>query len=238
MLSGYVAMFFRKGSRRHGLAGDVFAVSMLTLSATGVWLATMKSEPGNILGGALTFYLVATGWMTGRRGDSETSPFDWIALMAISSIAGVELTFGVQALLSPSGIKYGYPAAPYLVFGGVALLSAFGDIRMLERKSIMGARRIARHLWRMCFAWFIASASIFTARQERFPAVLRQTGVLAFLSYLPLLLLLFWFVRVRFVPWLAARRAHQDQSLHVGQAAGQGILSSPNLIHGGARRTA
>jgi uncharacterized membrane protein len=58
MLSGFVAVFLLKGSRRHGLAGKVFVVSMLCLSATGTFLAVLKAEPGNILGGTLTFYLV------------------------------------------------------------------------------------------------------------------------------------------------------------------------------------
>jgi hypothetical protein len=238
MLSGYAAMFFRKGSRRHGLSGDVFVVSMLVLSATGIWLATLKSEPGNILGGALTFYLVATGWMSANRGNSGTGLFDWVALMGISSIAGVQLTFGVQAALSPTGLKYDYPAWPYFFLGSVALLAALGDVRMLERGSIVGPKRVARHLWRMCFAWFIASASIFTARQERFPAVLRETGVLALLSYLPLLLMVFWFVRVRYIESAAARRENREQALHVGRAPEHNVLAASNLISSGARRTA
>jgi hypothetical protein len=58
MLSGFVAIFFRKGSRRHGIAGNVFVISMLILSASGVYLALVKSQLGNVSGGILTFYLV------------------------------------------------------------------------------------------------------------------------------------------------------------------------------------
>ncbi|MGA9508210.1 MAG: hypothetical protein WBV55_06130 [Candidatus Sulfotelmatobacter sp.] len=49
----------------------------------------------------------------------------------------------------------------------------------------------------MCFALFIAAASIFLARQQLFPALMRKTGTLVFLSILPLLLMIFWLVRVR-----------------------------------------
>ncbi len=70
---------------------------------------------------------------------------------------------------------------------------------MIMSGGIYGAKRIARHLWRMCFAWFIASASIFLARPHLFPAVLRKTGALYFLSLLPLVLMVFWLVRVLFV---------------------------------------
>ena len=67
---------------------------------------------------------------------------------------------------------------------------------MLARGGISGAQRIARHLWRMCFALFIAAASIFLARPQVFPAVLEKTGVLTFLSLLPLLLMIFWMFRI------------------------------------------
>ena len=67
MLSGFVTVFLRKGSRRHGIAGNVFVISMMSLSLTGVYLALMKSQPGNVIGGTLTFYLVTTAWLTARR---------------------------------------------------------------------------------------------------------------------------------------------------------------------------
>jgi uncharacterized membrane protein len=51
ILSGFVAVSLLKGSRRHGLAGNVFVVAMLILSASGAYLALIKSQPGNVLGG-------------------------------------------------------------------------------------------------------------------------------------------------------------------------------------------
>jgi hypothetical protein len=80
----------------------------------------------------------------------------------------------------------------------VALIAVIGDVRMLLRHGISGTQRLARHLWRMCFALFIASASIFLARPQLFPAFFRKTGILALLSFLPLLLLVFWLLRLRF----------------------------------------
>ena len=69
---------------------------------------------------------------------------------------------------------------------------------MLVRRGIVGSQRLARHLWRMCFALFIAAASIFLARQQVFPALLQKIGVLFLLSFLPLMLMVFWLFRVRF----------------------------------------
>ncbi|MGC1452103.1 MAG: hypothetical protein WA830_18895 [Candidatus Sulfotelmatobacter sp.] len=198
MLSGFVAVFLRKGSRQHGLAGNVFVIAMLCLSSTGVFLAIMKSQPGNVLGGTLTFYLVATAWMTARRRDGQPGIFDWGALLVVFALAAVEVTWGLEAATSQTGLKHDYPAGPYFFLGSVALLATVGDVRMLARRGISGTQRMARHLWRMCFALFIAAASIFLARQQVFPALLRKTGVLVLLSFLPLILMIFWLLRVRF----------------------------------------
>ncbi len=201
MLSGFVAIFLRKGSRRHAIAGNVFVVSMLCLSLSGVTLAVMRFQPGNILGGSLTFYLVATAWLTARRKDDHRrlGVVDWGALLLIASLTAFQLTWGLQAAISPSGLKYDYPPGPYFFMGSVALLATVGDVRMLVRGGIAGTQRVARHLWRMSFSLFIASASIFLARQHLFPVFMRRTGMLFVLSFLPLALMAFWLLRVRLV---------------------------------------
>ncbi len=60
LLSGAVALSFRKGSRPHGIAGNVFFISMLVASGAGAYLALRNWEMDNVFGGVLTFYLVAT----------------------------------------------------------------------------------------------------------------------------------------------------------------------------------
>jgi hypothetical protein len=84
-----------------------------------------------------------------------------------------------------------------IFMGSVILLAGIGDLRMLVR-GISGKRRIARHLWRMCFGWFIATCSFFLGQQPVFPARLRGSPVLLVPALLPLALLIFWLIRVRF----------------------------------------
>jgi hypothetical protein len=79
-----------------------------------------------------------------------------------------------------------------VIFTPVALSHLHGNLG----DAVFGAKRLARHLWRMCFAWFIASASIFLARPHLFPTVLRKTGTLYLLSILPLILMIFWLIRI------------------------------------------
>lgn len=197
LLSGAVAISFRKGSRRHGIAGEVFVVSMLSLGASAMYLAAMKHDVGNFVGGLLTIYLVTTAWLTARRRDCETSMFDWVALFIPLGVGLSNLIVGVQKLKNPSAFNDGVPVGMNFFMGSLILLLAAGDVRMLVR-GISPLQRILRHLWRMCFALFFASGSIFIARPHLFPAWLSTSHILLLLGVLPLLLMIFWLVRVRF----------------------------------------
>src|SRR5438876_6783307 len=193
-------MSFRKGSSPHRAAGNVFFISMLSLSASGAYLALMKHQMNNVFGGVLTFYMVATAWVTVRRKDKDgqTGMFDWGALLVALAVGVVIVTYGLEKAYSQTAPKDGVPAGMNFFMGSVVLLAAAEDIRMLMRGGISGAQRIARHLWRMCFGLFIASGSFFLGQQQVFPHWLRKTNVLFIPAILPLILLIFWLFRVRF----------------------------------------
>jgi hypothetical protein len=197
LFSGVLAMCFGKGSKGHRVTGNIFVVTMLSLSGSGVFLALIKSQPGNVLGGSLTFYLVATAWMTARRRNGGSGIFAWGGLLAVLAVLAVATTFGVEAATSSTGLKHDYPPGPYFFLAFVALVAFVGDVRMQVHGGVFGVQRVARHLWRMCFALFIASMSIFLARQQLFPVLMRKTGALVVLSFLPLALMVFWLIRIR-----------------------------------------
>lgn len=197
LLSGAIAMTFRKGSRRHGTAGKLFVISMLSLGMSASYLALTKHEIGNFVGGVLTIYLVTTAWLTARRRDGDTSIFDWAALLIPLAVGISSVTLGIQKMNRPTAFHDGVPAGMNFFMGSVVLLAAVGDVRMLVR-GISGKQRIARHLWRMCFGLFFASGSIFIARPHLFPVWLSTTHILLLLGVLPLIMLVFWMIRVRF----------------------------------------
>jgi hypothetical protein len=198
ILSGTAAMSFRKGSPRHALAGKVFVIAMMTMSSSAVYLALTKHQMGNVLGGTFALYLVTTAWLTARRGDGETSLFDWGALL-IPLLVGIGLWIsGLQVVYGHARSTNGIPVGMHFFMGSVMLLAAAGDIRMLVRGGVFGAKRIVRHLWRMCFGLFVATGSFFLGQQQVFPAWLRKTNVLFVPALLPLVLLIFWLFRVWF----------------------------------------
>jgi hypothetical protein len=204
-------MSFRKGSPRHVLAGKVFVASMLTMAVVAVYLAIVKHQPNNIGGGILTFYLISTAWLAARRGDGETSRLDWIALLIPLAIGVLSWMNGLRVVRSGASSQDGVPVGMTFFMGSVCLLAAAGDVRMLLSNGVFGARRIARHLWRMCFGLFIAAGSFFLGPSNRplrllsamglgqhLSPALFSTTLYLILSILPLILLIFWLVRVRF----------------------------------------
>src|SRR5207302_10068357 len=104
ILSGAAAMSFRKGSPRHALAGKIFVIAMLTMSSSAVYLAFMKHQMGNVLGGTFAFYLATTAWLTARRADGETSIFDW-GLLLIPLLVGIGLWIWFTSGASPGELN-------------------------------------------------------------------------------------------------------------------------------------
>jgi hypothetical protein len=211
LVSGTAAMSFRKGSPRHVLAGKVFVASMLTMAVGAVYLAITRHQPNNIGGGILTFYLIGTAWLTARRRDGETSRFDWVAMLIPLAIGIFTWMVGIRVLLSGASSQDGVPVGMTFFMGSVCLLAAAGDVRMLVRGGVLGTKRLARHLWRMCYGLFIAAGSFFLGPQNRplrllsavgigqhLPPALFSTTLYLILTVLPLILLIFWLVRVRF----------------------------------------
>jgi hypothetical protein len=196
MFAGAAAMSFRKGSVWHARAGNVFVGAMLIMASFASCLAYMKHQSNNVFGGILTIYMVATAWATARRRDGVTGILDWVGCVFAFTIGVLSVIHGFQKATgrAPSD---GSPAFMDAFMGSVILLAGIGDLRMLMR-GISGRRRIARHLWRMCFGWFIATGSFFLGQQQVFPAWLRGSPALLVPALLPLALLIYWMIRVRF----------------------------------------
>src|SRR3569832_2769990 len=157
LISGAAAMIFRKGSDRHRMYGNVFVVSMLTLGLSAAYLAIDNGDFGNLVGGVFTVYMVGSAWTTARRRDGGATLLDWTGLVAAVK-GGAALLF-----LSLQGVRTHHVTAPTIAgffLAAIAFLCAAGDMRMI-RGGLSGSQRIARHLWRMCFAFFVATGSFF-----------------------------------------------------------------------------
>src|SRR5205823_4391459 len=82
--------------------------------------------------------------------DGETSRFDWVALLIPLALGIFTWMNGLKVVRSGASSQDGVPVGMSFFMGSVMLLAATGDVRMLLRGGVLGAKRIARHLWRMC----------------------------------------------------------------------------------------
>jgi uncharacterized membrane protein len=194
--AGFVAVVAPKGGRRHRTFGLVFVVSMFVMAAFATAIGAYEMKMTGV-GGVLTAYLVFTGLTTVRPVANLGRPHQ-IALMVLAClIALFELSVGAIAIGRPRGMINGVPAGMILFIGTIALLAAIGDWRMLRAGGIKGARRLARHLWRMCFALFIASGSFFLGQMKFVPEPVRALPLMMALGVAPLVVLLYWMWRIR-----------------------------------------
>jgi hypothetical protein len=118
-----------------------------------------------------------------------------VVVLALLTIVG-----GVQAFNTPGGFLNGVPFVMFFFLATVMLLAAAGDVRILRFGMPRGRPRLARHLWRMCFALFIAAGSFFSIR-ERVAKILPGPFTSAPMRAMPILLLFgamfYWLWRVR-----------------------------------------
>lgn len=215
LLSGMLAMLFRKGSGLHGAAGSIFFGSMVVMSLSAVWVATFVHSVGvNVVAGTLTFYLVLTAWWASKRRDGRARRSDAVALVYVAAVAAGSLAAGVGAVLNPASRNREVPTPAYFIFGLVAACFAIADVRMLRRGGYPGVRRIARHLWRMGLALMIALLSLYPGRPRVFPQSWRASNLLLVPHVLVFGALLFSLARRR-----QRRKADGDASLHNRNAA-------------------
>ncbi len=209
--SGVLAARARKGGRLHGLSGTLFAASMLVLGVTAAILEPFRTPPGSPIAGLFVCYFVATSWVAARRGDGTTGRFE---LFAGAAALGTAILMVLGALNDSSTTPVG--AGPVFALAGLCLLAGIGDIRAYLRKRLTPVQRLSRHLWRMCFAFFIATGSFFLGQQDVLPASVRGKPLLFVLAFAPFAVMAFWFVRVRFATAQAgltfrAPRRHSSQ---------------------------
>jgi hypothetical protein len=198
LLLATVALVAAKGGRLHRKAGLLFVAAMLVMATTGMALALAEGPDANALGGLSAAYLVVTALTTVRPRSPALRRVDAGAMVVGLALGVIALVLGVVSINRPGAHVDGVPAPILFTFAAVGLLGSAGDLRATRSGGLTGARRLARHLWRMCFALWIATASFFLGQADEIPEPLRILPLLAALAFAPLVVLVHWLWRVRF----------------------------------------
>jgi hypothetical protein len=193
LVLGAVALLVKKGGTIHRRSGLLFVYAMLVM-------ATSASILGNVLAGLMTVYFVGTALTTVRPVSPWTRRLNVAALAVAVGLAVVDIVAGVKAFNSPRGSLNGVPFLMLFFIAAVMIVAAAGDVRIMRFGVPRGGPRLARHLWRMCFALFIAAGSFFSIR-ARVAKILPEPFTTAPMRALPILLLfgamVYWLWRVR-----------------------------------------
>jgi hypothetical protein len=192
LLFGAIAISARKGGARHARTGTWFAIAMIVLGLSAAILYRMKEVPETGIGGLIVCYFIATSWVAARRRDGTTGKFEIGACIAAFLLAGLMLWSGLSGTSkTPVG------SGPIFAFAGIFLLAGMLDLNVILRARMTAAQRIARHLWRMCFAFFFATGSFFLGQQDVMPATVRGSPFLFLLAFAPFAAMLYWLVRLQ-----------------------------------------
>lgn len=189
LLSGFMAMLFRKGSGLHGAAGSAYVVSMIGMTTAGAYGAVfIKPNRVNVIVALLTLYLVVTAWVAAKRREKSTNTFDVLACAFAFTVAFTGIAWGFQS---------DEARAPYVIFSTIGLLFAASDVRMLRRGGVSGAGRVKRHLVRMCLTLLLTVFSFYPGQSRNLPEAIRGS-VLGYVPHIFVVAsMIFWLVRLR-----------------------------------------
>lgn len=195
LVFGFLALFARKGGTIHRKSGLLFVGAMGLMLFLAVPIGIDRGKDIG-LGVAFVAYLMITAVASvrdpvpGSRWRQGAGAAFALAACALYLAAGLEA-------VALGGARDGVFAPVLFIFALVALLAAVGDWRVIRNGPLTGGRRLARHLWRMCYSFYVATGSFFLGQADELPEMLRLWPLLFLLAFLPLLAMAYWLWRVR-----------------------------------------
>jgi hypothetical protein len=219
--SGYVALFARKGAPLHRRVGLVFVYAMLLMGISASVLAIAKGRESQVGAGLLIAYFTITALTTVREPSAKSRMIDCVMAGFGLGLGLTGLALTVNALLVGVYVVDGSPVAAGLVVKSVLLLAGVGDLRVLRTGPLRGGARLYRHLWRMCYAFFIATGSFFLGQADEIPAAIRYWPALFVLAFTPLLAMAWWAWQLR-----PRKREREPGAMTTGRAYAPAALEA------------
>ncbi|MDR9767888.1 hypothetical protein RJP56_17660 [Shewanella baltica] len=204
LISGALSFSVKKGSKLHRKFGLIFVISMAVMASSGALLAILNSERLNAVAGLVTFYLVATAYLTVRSAKRQNPSLNYVLTTFGFAVGLYAIVTGIISLNSGVVLIDGNPAQVIIIFCSIAVLAAVLDIRAIKSHRISRKAQLIRHIWRVGIAMFIATASFFLGQSQVIPEALRQIVILVTPVLLVLFVTVFWLFRI--AVWGAFKR--------------------------------
>lgn len=196
LIRGALSFSVKKGSKLHRKFGLIFVISMAVMASSGAHLAILNSERLNAVASLVTFYLVATAYLTVRSAKRQNPSLNYVLTTFGFAVGLYAIVTGIISLNSGVVLIDGNPAQVIIIFGSIAVLAAVLDIRAIKSHRISRKAQLIRHIWRVGIAMFIATASFFLGQSQVIPEALRQIVILVTPVLLVLFVTVFWLFRI------------------------------------------
>ncbi|MEW6992498.1 hypothetical protein AADZ91_17670 [Colwelliaceae bacterium 6441] len=183
-ISGIGALTFSKGGKLHRVTGNVFFFALLLMAGSAAFLA---DDPTIAFS---SIYFASTAWVVILKPEKTIGIFEALAFLAISLIC--TRYFYIAFTSEP-----GFMTTMFTIFGGVAFIAALLDLTMIIRGGVSGSHRIARHLWRMCYAMLGAVLSFVAITSDKWSAYIPENLPI----YLMIIIMFYWLIKVLFTKW-------------------------------------
>ena len=184
---------------------------VLVLGLSGAVVAWFREVPLSFLNGLLISYFVVTSFSVIKQKPGSSNLIDRLMAGTAVMLTGGYIYYAVKASQVPGGELGGFGSSAFIVFGAVALVCVVFDIRFVLKGGLVGKARILRHLWRMFFPLFMATAAFFLGQAKLFPEALQNIAFLLFPVALILILMVCWIAIVI----LGQRYASREKQIRV-----------------------
>ncbi|MBD1581137.1 hypothetical protein [Pseudoalteromonas sp. S16_S37] len=196
VIAGYIALFTSKGKARHIQSGNWFVITMVLMAIPGIVIAYMMPMIITAIAGFFTIYLVLSGVGVFKFAHARRGCLNLALCIGAFVIGLYSLLCGYWATQSQSGFYQGVTLEPYIMFGVLPIISALLDIRYMLVQTLTSTVRLTRHVWRMCFALFIAVGSFVGQGLKSAPDAIGSFVLVEYADVIILLTMLYWLVRV------------------------------------------
>lgn len=192
LLSGLTASLSRKGGYLHRIAGKVFFIAMFISYLLAALVAPFleTEQRTNFVAAILALYLLVSGAYTARRKVFIAGTSEKIGLAIALFITAIGISFMVMSSQSASGTVDGAPPEAFILFVVAGSIASAGELNAILRKTLSPTSRLVRHLWRMCFSFFIAAGSLFFGQTKFFPDWFNESLLQLLLGFFPFIILL------------------------------------------------